>query len=334
MESDRWAKHRRLSDRLGSCNDGELAALLDAGRTGSVGIGGSSVVVDVDGTSVFAKQVPLTDLELAHPHSTANLFGLPLHCQYGISSPGFNAWRELAANSIVTEAVLSGESLLFPLLHHWRVLPGRPPVADEHADLEAAVAALGGGLEVRARLEALAAASWSLVMIWEHIPHPLRPWLSHDPVGKAISVEQQLLETTAVLHDRGLLHMDGHFGNMRVDGGRIYLTDFGLATSASFDLSPAEQNFVRRNAQHDTDYVIMRLVNWLVTDVCGIPVLEGVAPVVRDEYVVRCAAGDIPVGVPPAVAAVLARHAPAAARMNALYRRLFGGDLRAEYPGL
>lgn len=49
-------------------------------------------------------------------------------------------------------------------------------------------------------------------------------------------------------------------------------------TSASFDLSPAEQNFVRRNARHDTDYAIMRLVNWLVTDVCGIPVLEGVAP--------------------------------------------------------
>jgi hypothetical protein len=334
MESDRWAKHGRLSDRLGSCNDGELTALLDGGRTGSVGIGGSSVVVDVEGTSVFAKRVPLTDLELAHPHSTANLFGLPLHCQYGIGSPGFNAWRELAANSIVTETVLSGESESFPLLHHWRVLPGRPPIADEHADTQAAVAALGGGLAVRARLEALAAASWSLVMIWEHIPHPLTPWLSDDPVGKAISVEQQLLEITRILHDRGLLHMDGHFENMRVDAGRIYLTDFGLATSAGFGLSTAEHDFVRRNAQHDTDYAVMRLVNWLVTDVCGIAVPDGAAPVARDDYVTRCATGDIPVGVPPAVAAVLARHAPAAARMNALYRRLFGGDLRAEYPGL
>jgi hypothetical protein len=106
MESERWAKHGRFSARLGSCSDGELAALLGAGGTGSVGVGGSSVVVDVDGTSVFAKRVPLTDLdlELAHPHSTANLFGLPLHCQYGIGSPGFNAWRELAATSMVTEA--------------------------------------------------------------------------------------------------------------------------------------------------------------------------------------------------------------------------------------
>jgi hypothetical protein len=38
--------------------------------------------------------------------------------------------------------------------------------------------------------------------------------------------------------------------------------------------------------------------------------------------------------VPPAVAAILARHAPAAAKMNSFYWRLFGGDTAAEYPGL
>ncbi|MFG1909765.1 hypothetical protein [Kribbella sp. NPDC048928] len=282
---------------------------------------------------MFAKRVPLTDLELAHPRSTANLFGLPLHCQYGIGSPGFNAWRELAANSTVTAAVLSGETDAFPLLHHWRVLPGRPPVADEHADIEEAAAALGGGPAVRARLQALAAASSSLVMIWEHLPHPLGPWLADDPVGKAVSVEQQLLEITRFLRGRGLLHMDGHFDNMRVDGGRIYLTDFGLATSAGLELTDAEQDFVRRNAQHDTDYAVMRLVNWLVTEVCGVAVPANAAPVARDEYVMRSAAGDIPADVPPTVAAVLARHSRVAVRMNALYRRLFGGDLRAEYPG-
>jgi serine/threonine protein kinase len=158
-------------------------------------------------------------------------------------------------------------------------------------------------------------------------------WLSENPASKAASVERQLLAITAVLHDHCLLHMDGHFGNMRVDGERIYLTDFGLATSPHFDLSTAERDFARRHAMHDTDYAAMRLVNWLVTEVCGVAVSAGTAPVARDEYVARCATGDIPVGVPPAVTAILARHAPAAARMNALYRRLFGGDMRAEYPG-
>lgn len=33
------------------------------------------------------------------------------------------------------------------------------------------------------------------------------------------------------------------------------------------------------------------------------------------------------------VAAVLTRHSPAAARMNAFYWRLFGGDMHAENPG-
>lgn len=330
----RRARHRQLSVRLAACGDDDLAALLHvAPRAGSIGVGGGSVVVDVEDTRVFAKRIPLTDRELARPHSTANLFDLPLHCQYGIGSPGFNAWRELAANTIVTEAVLAGETESFALLHHWRVLPGRPPVADEFVDLSAAVAALGGGPAVRGRLEALAVASWSLVLFWEHVPQSMVTWLSDDPVGKAASVERQLLEMAAVLHRRGLLHMDGHFGNMRVDGGRICLTDFGLATSLHFDLSTAERDFARRHAMHDTDYAAMRLVNWLVTEVCGVSVPTGAVPVARDEYVARCATGDIPAGVPPAVTAVLARHAPAAARMNALYRRLFGGDLRAEYPG-
>jgi hypothetical protein len=32
------------------------------------------------------------------------------------------------------------------------------------------------------------------------------------------------------------------------------------------------------------------------------------------------------------VAAILSRHAPAAAKMNAFYWSLFDGDLHAEYP--
>jgi hypothetical protein len=127
--------------------------------------------------------------------------------------------------------------------------------------------------------------------------------------------------------------MDGHFGNMRTDGERIHLTDFGLVTSPRFDLSAAEQDFVQRNATHDAGYAAMRLVNWLVIAVCGVALPASGGPVARNEYVRRCAAGDIPADVPPAVAAILTRHAPAAATMNSFYWRLFGGDVHAEYPG-
>jgi hypothetical protein len=330
----RHARHRKLSAFLDSCGDVELAGLVGTGQATSVGVGGGSAVLDVDGVPVFAKRIPLTDLELAHPGSTANLFDLPVYCQYGVVSPGFNAWRELAANVIVTDAVLAGETQSFPVLHHWRVLPGRSPVAAEHADIDKVVTALGGSSTVRARFEALAAASCSLVLFCEHIPHPIPGWLDENPAGKATVVERQFSEIVAFLRGRQLLHMDGHLGNMRTDGERIYLTDFGLATSPQFDLSPAERDFAERHATHDEGYAAMRLVNWLVTAVCGVPVPSGSGPVARNEYVRQCAAGHIPDDVPPAIAEILARHAPAAAKMNAFYWRLFDGEIHAEYPGL
>lgn len=311
---------------LASRDDSELTTLLDIGHATGVGVGGGSAVIDVDGVPVFAKRIPLTDRELTQPRSTANLFDLPVFCQYGVTSPGFNAWRELAANQIATEAVLTGRTQSFPVLYHWRILPGRPPIADEHADIDTVVAALDHSPAVRARLEALAAASHSLVLFSEYIPYALTDWLREDPAGKAVTVERQFAQIVTVLRDEQLLHMDGHFGNLRTDGERIHLTDFGLATSPRFDLSPAERAFTTRHATHDADYAAMRLVNWLVTDVCGVTGL-----VARNAYVRQCADGRIPGDVPPDIAAILARHAPAAAKTNAFYWKLFDGDVHAQY---
>jgi hypothetical protein len=329
----RSVRFQRLSAFLASRADAELVALVDTGRANSVGVGGGSAVLDVDGVQVFAKRIPLTDRELAHPGSTANLFELPTFCQYGIGGPSFNAWRELAATNIVTNAVLVGETQSFPVLYHWRVLPGRSPVAAEHADIDMVVAAQGGCPAVRTRLEALVAAPCSLVLFCEYIPHSIVDWLRENPAGKAATVERQFSQIVMFLRGRELLHMDGHFDNMRTDGTRIYLSDFGLATSPHFDLSAAERNFAERHTTYDADYAAMRLVNWLVTDVCGVPVPNNGGPVARNEYVLQCAAGHIPDDVPPVVAPILTRHAPTAAKMNAFFWRLFDGDIRAEYPG-
>lgn len=45
------------------------------------------------------------------------------------------------------------------------------------------------------------------------------------------------------LRDRELPNMDGHFGNMRPTGERIYLSDVGLVTSPPFELWTAERGF-------------------------------------------------------------------------------------------
>lgn len=324
-----------MSAWLTARNDDELAAGLRAAPTSAVGVGGGASVLDVDGVPVFAKRIPITDRELAHPHSTANLFDLPTCCQYGMyrrAGPNVSAWRELAANLLVTEGVLAGEAESFPVLYHWRVLPGRAPIATEHLDIDAVVAQFGGAPAVRIRFEELAAATASLVLFLEYVPCPLLDRLT-DPVGQAGTFERQLFEIVAFLRSRELLHMDGHFGNIRADDERIYLVDFGLATSPRFDLSNAERAFVAQHVGHDAEYAAMRLVNWLVTTVGGVPMPASGGPVDRNLYVRRCARGDIPQDVPAAVAEILARHAPAAARMNDFCWRLFDGDLHAAYPG-
>ena len=336
MTDVRIDRHRKLSAFLSSQNDVELARLVDTVQISSVGVGGAAGVIRVydnrlNGVPVFTKRIPLSVREIAEVGSTSNHFDLPTFCQYGIGGPSFNAWRELATNLVVTDAVLAGETQSFPMLYHWRILPGRSPVAAEHADIDS-VHTAGASREVRTRLEALAAAPCSLVLFCEYIEHPISNWLEDNPSAKAAEVERQFSEIVAFLRDRQLLHMDGHFGNMRTDMERIYLTDFGLATSPHFDLSTAEHDFVRRHATHDADYAAMLLVNWLVTEVCGVPRPTSGGPVARNQYVRRCATGHIPGDVTPEVAAIVTRHAPAAARMNDFYWRLFDGDFDPPYP--
>jgi hypothetical protein len=96
------------------------------------------------------------------------------------------------------------------------------------------------------------------------------------------------------------------------------------------DLSDAERDFVARNAGHDADYASMRLVNWLVTAVCCVPVPAVSGPVARNQFVRRFATGDIPADVPPPVAEIVARHAPTVAQMNDFCWRLFESNLHAE----
>lgn len=335
MLSTRRVLHNLVSASLAARDDDELAAFVHAAPTSAVGVGGGASVLDVDGITVFAKRIPITDRELAHPHSTANLFNLPVSCQYGmhrLPGPGFGAWRELAANITVTEGVLDGESESFALLHHWRVLPGRPPIASEQRDIEAVVAQFGGDPAVRTRLEELASAGSSLVLFLEYFPDRLLDRLNDTEEG-AETFERQLFEAVAFLRSREVLHMDGHFTNMRASVDQIYLVDFGLATSPRFDLSDAERDFVAHHLDHDADYAAMRLVNWLVTTVCGVPVPISGGPAERNAYVRRCASGHIPRDVPEAAAGILTRHAPAAAQMNDFCWRLFDGDIHAQYPG-
>ncbi|MGW0807569.1 serine/threonine protein phosphatase [Nonomuraea sp. NPDC002799] len=323
-------------------SDHRLAELVDAAGVLGSGIGGSSMLVEVEGVPVFAKRISLTDLERrpANVRSTANVFGLPAFCQYGVGSPGFGAWRELAANIMTTNWVLEARSEAFPLMYHWRLLPGAAPVIEEHADLDRTVAYWGGSPAVRERLAALASASASIVLFAEYIPLNLHDWLAAQlaagpeaVTSAAALVDRRLRTDVAFMNANGLLHFDAHFRNILTDGERLYFADLGLATSPRFELSAGESDFVIRNSSHDQGYTVMHLVNWLVTNVCGVanPPVGGPAP--RNEYIRRCAEGEWPEGVPEPIATIINRYAPVAVVMNDFYWDLFGESRATPYPG-
>lgn len=145
-------------------------------------------------------------------------------------------------------------------------------------------------------------------------------------------VESCLLTDVAFMNGQEVMHFDGHFGNILTDGERLYIADLGLATSSRFDLSKQEIDFLERNRTHDIGYALMRLVNWLVTNICGVTVPQNGIPAQRSEYIRACADGADPAGAPPSVAAVIRRYAPVAAAMNDFYWDLYGTSRTTPYP--
>lgn len=343
----RLAAYGTVSASLASCGDHRLRELLDAAAPAGSGIGGQTGVLELAGTPVFVKQVPLTDLERRpeNARSTANLFGLPLFCHYGIGrigSPGSGAWRELAVHTMTTDWVLTGDHEGFPLMYHWRVLPGpRRPLPEDLADVERAVAHWGGGPGIRRRIEGLQQSTASLLLFLEHIPYNLHDWLGArieaggEAAGRACAmVDSELRSGTSFMNARGLLHFDAHFKNILTDGRRLFFADYGLALASRFTLTRDETAFFRRHRGYDRYHTAAHLVNWLAF------ALYGYGPEEREAFARTCAQGmppeevqGMPPGeVPPTIADIFARYAPIAAAMGDFQRRFQQESRSAPYP--
>ncbi|MER6543157.1 protein kinase family protein [Streptomyces sp. NPDC001250] len=337
----RLTAHSAVSTSLALCSDRALRELMDAAMPIGSGIGGKSAMLEVAGTPVFVKRVPLTDPERQpeHVRSTANLFDLPVFCQYGIGTigaPGFGAWRELAVHTMTTNWVLTAEHEGFPLMYHWRVLPDLTPLPEELADIGRAVAYWGGRSQVRRRIQALQQSSASVALFLEYIPQNLHQWLGtqleagDQTANQACAmVERELAAGTAFMNARGLLHFDAHFENILTDGRRLFFADYGLALSSGFELSQDEAEFFVQHQTYDRCYTAAYLVNWLVTALCGYQRedREGRYALVR-----AYAEGKRPTGIPEEAAAILARHAPIAAVMSDFNRKFQRQSRRTPYP--
>ena len=335
----RLAAHGSVSGALGLLSDRRLSDLLAAAPELGSGIGGRSALLQVDGIPVFVKRIPLTDLECLpeYAHSTANLFQVPLYCQYGvgsIGSPGFGAWRELAVHTLTTGWVLGDTYQGFPLMYHWRVLPNLPPeLPEELADVEAAVAYWDGSPAIRKRIEAIAESTASLVLFLEYLPQTLHSWLTERLAegGAAAEAactlaERELAAGTELMNSHGLLHFDGHFENLLTDGERVYFSDFGLSIHAGFELTEAEADFFRENHSYDRTYTESYLTNWLVAAIQGLRGAE------REALVRDCAEGAQLDLQPPAAARIITQYAPITTVMWEFYRTFQHESRTIRYP--
>jgi len=255
--SHRADRHHRIAAELAAEDDEGLERRLAAAHPLGHGIGGRTLLTRVAGEPVFVKRVPLTGVERepANVRSTANVFGLPAFYQYGIGSTGFGAWRELAAHETTTGWVLEGRAQCFPLLHHWRVLPAVPsgePMPN-HYD---------GHPAVQRRLDAIAAATASVVLFCEYVPENLDSWLTNHEDGTAYAA-RELTAGTAFMRDHGMVHFDAHPGNVLVAPEGLLFADLGLAVLDSFDLSAAERAFLELHRDWDTYDVQRYLTGWM-----------------------------------------------------------------------
>jgi len=269
--------HDRLATRLAALSDDELAAL--APETGSWRAsvhGNQSGVIEFEGARVFVKRIALTDLERTvwNEGATANLFDLPMFYHYGVGSAGFGAWRELQAYLKASAWVRSGEQPYFPLVYHWRVLPRTPLLFSDQqrAWLDRAPSYWDHSEAVRARLEAIAAASASVVLFLEHVPQSLHAWRKDRLTGQDVDagLEATILRlldqwqgAAAFMNDHGMLHFDLNADNVLTDGEQVYVADFGLAICEDFDLAPAERAFVESHRLYDACYVAWAFADWL-----------------------------------------------------------------------
>ncbi|MFD0887752.1 protein kinase family protein [Streptosporangium algeriense] len=338
LRAARLAGYGTASTQLSLLSDHRLGEVVAAATPLGSGIGGRSAELDVDGTRVFVKRVPLTDIELRpeNVRSTANVFELPTFYQYGVGSAGFGAWRELAVHTMTTNWVLGDEYAGFPLMYHWRVLPDSAPegFTDELGGLEGAVAHWEGSPAVRDRLEAIGRSSCSLVLFLEHVPYTLAGWLADHrrtavPGGGDGShfrwVEEALMSGAAFMSSRGLVHFDAHFANILTDGRRLYFSDFGLALSSRFDLSADESDFLSDHLAYDRCYTASHLLRYhLLDDVRG--------DTERGVFLRDWIAGRRPGGIPPGISDIIDRHARPTVVLDSFFHRLFTESKRTPFP--
>lgn len=326
--------YSQISTSLACLSNEKLKQILADSKPMHEGIGGKSALIFIDDTPVFVKKVPLTDLEQLPQHfmSTKNLFDLPLGYQYGVGSAGFGAWRELATHIMTTNWMITGECANFPIMYHWRILPSHPGDININywGNIEEYCQYWENSDVIRKRVENLNNASAHIALFLEYVPQNLHDWLraqitkGGDSAETAVVfVEEQLKTTNKQMNACGLMHFDAHFENILTDGKRLYFSDFGLALSSKFDLTPEETEFLKQHQSYDQACAAVNLLHCIITSLFGKKHWE----IRLREYL----AGELN-NVPAAINTIINRYTPIALLMDEFFQKLQFESKSTPYP--
>jgi serine/threonine protein kinase len=333
---DRLRTRDAVAASLSSMSSSAIYSLLHDGGRQEVSIGGATRVIEVAGSPVFVKMIKLSDREVeAGPADTRNLFGLPPWYQYGVGegSVGFSAWREIACHEMASEWVVTGKHGAFPVLYHWRIVPGVALFGPAEAEVLRAVEFWADTPEIELRLRALSASTTVVAAFLEYVPSTLRGWLSHQLTGTGqedevvAAVDRQLLSAAEQMRAEGVLHFDAHHDNVLTTGQHLVVSDFGLASSINFDLDDSEQHFLNQHADHDVAYCATELTNAILGSAMTFPNAKA-----RNDWIQQCARTGATDGVPDPFAATVLRLAPTAALINDFYWQLHNANFQTPFP--
>jgi len=246
----RQKRYYTLHSRLASLsNDALLEKIKAAPHTKGWGL---NHTLELDGTSIFVKRIPLTEKEFAQLHDTQNLFDLPMHYHYGMGSAGFGAFREWLTHIKTTDWVLSGEQVHFPLLYHYRILHSQASwkVWDSEK-MDGYCTYWNDNGSIREYTQARMEAPYEIALFLEHIPHSLYTWFKAPSFPKFTQLVQEARDALTFLQAQGILHMDAHLANLLTDGEHCYVSDFGLALDRQFAIDQEELAFFETHQDYD-----------------------------------------------------------------------------------
>lgn len=252
-------------------DDAETRALVEAAQRVGVGIGGTTGVAKIDGTSVFVKLLPLTRREMEDPFSTVDRSGLPFVSHYGIGSPAHGVGRKLAAHQMTSEWVRTGTADFFPLLLGSRILDHRCEIDLSEFDEDGRHRQWGSHWpQVQARLDEMKSATASMVLFLEYVPETLGARLRKNAAATTgnsgessfVGAVDQIITATAWMEDQGFRHFDVHPDNILIHDDRLLFTDFGLSIHHDFVLTSEEETSMGSHTGFDRYVGLMHLFHW------------------------------------------------------------------------